>query len=108
MLFSARFTGTLRIVPIALVMLMVGLPATARAQDGTDYTISEDEGYGIADCMHSGRECGRVIADSWCESHGHAHVLAYGMGSDVTGSVTSAAKPITKVSADDVVIRCGD
>ncbi len=107
MLFSARFTGTLRVVPIALVVLMASLPA-ARAQDGTDYTISEDEGYGIADCMHAGRECGRVIADSWCESHGHAYVLAYGMGADVTGSVASPTSPITKISADDVVIRCGD
>ena len=108
MLFSARSAGTLRFVPIAVVALMVSLPAVAGVQEGTDYTISEDEGYGIADCMHSGRECGRVIADSWCESHGHAHVLAYGMGSDVTGSIASPTKQITKIAADDVVIRCGD
>ena len=53
------------------------------------------------------------MADSWCEAHGHAHVLAYGTNEDVTGAIkassTSGAAPASTVSADgDVVIRCGD
>ncbi len=87
----------------------VALPSRA----AESYTIPANDGYGIGECMQSGNECGRVMADSWCEAHGHAHVLAYGTNEDVTGAIkassTSGAAPASTVSADgDVVIRCGD
>ena len=77
------------------------------AQEGENYTISGNDGYGIVECMHTGSDCGRLIADSWCEAHGHAHALAYGAGQDLTGAISNAA-PVVKIAAGDVVIRCGD
>ena len=103
MAFNVVLRGLL---PAALCLIALAASA-AHAEDGADYTISGEDGYGIMDCMHSGNACGRVIADSWCESHGHAHALAYGMGSDVTGSV-GGSPPVVNVAASDVVIRCGD
>lgn len=99
--------ASLRRLPVALCWMALITSTPALAQEGENYTIRGDEGYGIADCMHSGIACGRVIADSWCESHGHAHALTYGMGGDITGSVEGKDAPI-KVAAEDVIIRCGD
>ena len=59
----------------ALLTSSFYLPARA----AENYVIPSSDGYGIGDCMHAGMDCGRVIADSWCESHGHAHVLAFGL-----------------------------
>ena len=74
-----------------------------------NYVIPSSDGYGIGDCMHAGVDCGRVIADAWCESHGHAHVLAFGTVEDVTGSIQASAKPEALTAAPgDIVIRCGD
>ena len=90
------------------IVLAAGLFSSSRAQEAENYTISGNDGYGIAECMKTGSECGRVIADSWCESHGHAHALGYEMGEDVTGALPASTVPVVKVAAGDVVIRCGD
>lgn len=104
----------------SVLMLATGAaPRHAAADDGADYTIAPEDGYGISDCMHDGQDCGRVIADSWCESHGHTRALAFGLKSDFTGSVKPAAPvsttpvaatPVaaTDTSSDAVVIHCGD
>ncbi len=79
------------------------------AQASENYVIPSSDGYGIGDCMHAGMDCGRVIADSWCESHGHAHVLAFGTVEDVTGSIQASTKPDpVKTAPGDILIRCGD
>ena len=97
----------------ALVPLVAGLSfVVAGALPGRaaeNYVIPQSDGYGIGECMHAGSECGRAMADSWCEAHGHAHVLAFGSVDDVTGSIqaSSASEPL-KAAAGDVIIRCGD
>lgn len=89
----------------ALLTSSVCLPARA----AESYVIPSSDGYGIGDCMHAGMDCGRVIADSWCESHGHAHVLAFGTLEDVTGAIQASTKPdVPKGDPSDIVIRCGD
>jgi hypothetical protein len=89
----------------ALLTASFSLPAHA----GENYVIPSSDGYGIGDCMHAGMDCGRVIADSWCESHGHAHVLAFGTVEDVTGAIQASNKPqVTTGNPGDIEIRCGD
>ena len=96
-----------RAVAIAAGLALAAAATPAAA--GENYVIPSSDGYGISDCMHSGVDCGRVIADSWCESHGHAHVLAYGTVDDVTGSIQASTKPEpVKAAPGDIVIRCGD
>ncbi len=79
----------------------------ASAAEGERYIIPATDGYGISDCLHGQSDCGRVMADSWCEAHGHAHAIAYGTGADVTGA-TPIKDHLVQVAASDVVIRCGD
>ncbi len=102
MAFSAHcFRG------LAVALFVAGSILPGHASE--NYVIPSSDGYGIGDCMHAGMDCGRVIADSWCESHGHAHVLAFGTVEDVTGSIQASTKPEpVKAAPGDILIRCGD
>ena len=103
--FRALAAAGTRCFGASVVLAAASLPCGA----AENYTIPSSDGYGIVDCMHAGVDCGRVIADSWCESHGHAHVLAYGTVEDVTGSIQASTKPEpVKAGPGDIVIRCGD
>ena len=89
--------------------VLLASPLCLPAQAAENYVIPSSDGYGIGDCMHAGMACGRVVADSWCESHGHAHVLAFGTVDDVTGTIEASTKAdVPKGDPGDVVIRCGD
>jgi hypothetical protein len=101
----------MKIFPLGVILLpllgaaLVGMGPTsaARADGAHEYIVAADDGYGLEDCLAAGSECGHVVADAWCEAHGHGHALAYGP----RGSLDGAA---TRVSATDdpYVIRCGD
>lgn len=96
---------TCRTLAVGLLLVVSSLPGRA----AENYVIPSSDGYGIGECMHDGSDCGRVIADNWCESHGHAHVLAFGTVEDVTGTVQASVKPeALKADPGDIVIRCGD
>jgi hypothetical protein len=53
------------------------------------YLIPSSEGYGVAECLTTGAECGKLVAKAWCESKGHKVALAFGLAdrADFTGSV---------------------
>ncbi len=59
-----------------------------READAT-FLIPASDGYGVADCLSGRHECGKVVADAWCESQGFSMAAAYGLAAteDVTGSV---------------------
>ena len=102
---TSKAHGLRALIAGALLTSCSGLPARA----AENYVIPSSDGYGIGECMHAGSDCGRVVADSWCESHGHAHVLAYGTVEDVTGAIQASNKPeALKGDPGDIVIRCGD
>jgi len=77
--------------------------SAAPAAASHEYEIAANDGYGLEDCLAAGSECGHVVADAWCEAHGHGHALAFGLRSALDGGAT-------RVSAGDepYVIRCGD
>lgn len=85
-----------------------GITVPARALDAQDFVVADDDGYGIADCMKPGVECGRVMADAWCEAHGHGHASAFGLAEDVTGSTRISSVSPAPTAASAVIIRCGE
>ncbi|ARN83365.1 hypothetical protein B1812_04220 [Methylocystis bryophila] len=99
--------------PRILAPLLAGLVLAAAAQqssaapaDQNVYTIVDD-GYGLGDCVAQRNECGKAVADAWCESHGHGVALAYGSASEVTGAIKTAA--ITPAAREtDAMVRCSD
>lgn len=106
----ASFAAQKRSCALVLAGFVLSAPfGNARAAEAASFVISGggEDGYGISECLHENSACGRVVADAWCESHGHARALAFGSAADVTGSV-SGTDQVTKVSTDDVLIRCGE
>jgi hypothetical protein len=87
-------------VGLALILLEPG-----RAAEGNTYIIAATEGYGVEDCLAEGGECGRVVADAWCEAHGHGAAISFGIADDVTGAISSVA---TVKSAGPYIVRCGE
>ena len=59
------------------------LPATATFQ------VSANDGYGVGECLSQGGECGRSVADAWCQSQGFVRADESGVRrpDDATGSV---------------------
>jgi hypothetical protein len=69
------------------------------------YVIADNEGYGLVECISQKRECGKIVADSWCEAHGHGPALFFGGAEDVTGAIetTSDSKKL-----EGAVVTCAD
>jgi hypothetical protein len=93
---------------VALSLLVAALatasaPDLARAEGSHEYEVAANDGYGLADCLAAGSQCGQVVADAWCEAHGHGHALAYGLRSAVDGRAT----PVSTTD-EPYVIKCGD
>jgi hypothetical protein len=88
---------------VVVTAFVAGLPQAGGAAESHEYEIAANDGYGLEDCLSTGGECGRVVADAWCEAHGHGHALSFGLRSAVD------ERP-TRVSAteESYVVRCGD
>jgi hypothetical protein len=114
-------------LPHILIPLIGGLfvlcaaQRAARAQPAhamlgpNSFVVSDADGYGVNDCIMNGDECAKIVADAWCEAHGHGAAKAYGPASDVTGAihpvaakVGGSAAPVRVISRDDVFITCGE
>ena len=48
------------------------------AQTGKNFLISKGSGYGLEDCLSGNRECGKAVADAWCEALGHRAATTFG------------------------------
>ena len=42
-----------------------------------DFVIAGGDGYGATECLATAGQCGKIVADAWCESKGYAKALAY-------------------------------
>ncbi len=106
---SALVGFLMRFAALLTAAMLLAAPSMARAADGLDFVVPPSDGYGIAECMKPGQECGQVIADAWCESHGHAHATACGLAEDVTGSTAVSAAAMTPVPPPgSILIHCGE
>jgi hypothetical protein len=89
-----------------VALLALGASPSAVAADRNVFIIAAAQGYGVQDCLAEGGECGQVVADAWCEAHGHGPAISFGpVGDEVTGAIPGgrAADP-----ASPYVVRCGD
>jgi len=85
--------------------LALGLSAQGRAAEGNTFIIAADAGYGVEDCLAEAGECGRVVADAWCEAHGHGAAISFGRADDVTGAIANGDP---RISETPYVVHCGD
>lgn len=98
-----KFAGVGVIVLPFVAAALAGGFGSAHAAEGNEYVIASNDGYGLQECLGAGGECGHVVADAWCEAHGHGHAVSFG----VRGALANGA---TQVAADDetYVVKCGD
>ena len=89
------------------VALALGIVAVNRGQaaEGNTFIIAGTDGYGVEDCLAEGGECGHVVADAWCEAHGHGAALSFGLAEDITNAIPVGAAG--KIGAP-YIVRCGD
>ena len=78
-------------------------PATARA-----YIMPADDGYGLTECMARGGTCARIVADSWCEAHGHGLAISFGPAEDVTGAIDDRLPAGKSVEPGSYLVTCGE
>lgn len=96
-----------------LAPALSGVLATALSQAGAQaapastYVVADQEGYGVVECLAQKSECGRIVADAWCESHGHRAARAYGSAEDVTAAIP-ASETRQPLPAGATIISCGD
>jgi hypothetical protein len=75
---------------VALVVASVG---GVSAQEPSTFVIAAAPGYGVEDCLAEGGECGRVIADAWCEASGHGEALKFGLFNDAGTNGSTGSRP---------------
>jgi len=94
-------------VPFFFVFaLTAGQAGQGQADEGNIFIIAAADGYGVEDCLGEGGECGRVVADAWCEAHGHGAAIAFGPADDVTDGIPMGAA--ANKSQRPYIVRCGD
>jgi hypothetical protein len=87
------------------VALGVGSTGQGQAAEGNTFIIAATEGYGVEDCLAEGGECGRVVADAWCEAHGHGAAISFGLADDITNAIPVS---VAGKSGAPYIVRCGD
>jgi len=103
------FVASKRKAWIAGLLIYGACQTSAWADAGaqTAYVISDQDGYGLLECLIQKSECGRIVANSWCEAHGHGASTSFGPAEDITASIDAkAARPHKKPSA--AIVSCAE
>jgi len=79
--------------------------AAATTADDATFVISANDGYGLGDCLASGNECGKIVANAWCEAQGFRTAASFGLAQaeDVTGAIEVS---YTTDTARAIAITC--
>jgi len=108
------------VLPRILIPLLGGMFVLCAIHSGAraapssapkSFIVSAADGYGVNECIKTGDECAKIVADAWCEAHGHGAAKAFGRADDITGAIQKTAAretPSKTVGEDDVFISCGD
>ncbi len=84
-------------------------PPSAAGHVEKTFLIPSSDGYGVADCLSSpGSECGKTVANAWCEAQGYAAAGSFGIAAaeDYTGAIDQP--PVTKQADRPIRITCQD
>jgi hypothetical protein len=93
-------------VGLSLFGLLLGFfqPSQSYASEARTYFITAANEYGVEDCLDEGGECGKVVANAWCEAFGRGAALKFGRSEDNTDAT---AETSTTLPAP-YFITCGD
>jgi hypothetical protein len=103
-----RRTTSWRVCLLALAscVFVASHSAVSLAGESQSFIVPASDGYGVQDCLGGEGDCGQVVADAWCEAHGHGAALAFGKTDDVTGAIKASVTP--KMPAGAYFVTCGE
>ena len=81
-----HFDKTKTCLVVLALAINLSFAKGAGAEEGSTFVIAAASGYGIEDCLGEGGDCGRVVADAWCEAHGRGVALSFGQKADPASS----------------------
>ena len=93
-------TTLLAAAAASFVVLPNGTSRAAATDNDSTFIISANDGYGLGDCLASGNDCGKIVANAWCEAQGFRSAASFGLAQaeDVTGAIevsyTETSRPI--------------
>ena len=100
----------MRSVTAALAVAIMMCVSVAHAEKRMFIIANLADGYGVDDCLASGAECGKAVANSYCRSHDYAQALSFGNvdRGDITGAIPASAFSSCKGGRCDhlVAIEC--
>jgi hypothetical protein len=67
----------MRSVIAALVVAASLSGAVAHAEKRLFIVANQSDGYGIDNCLASGAECGKAVANTYCRSHDFAQAVSF-------------------------------
>ena len=81
------FLSILTAASLSLTVLPNG--ETRAAGPSATFTVPAADGYGVAGCLTNGSDCGKIVANAWCEAHGYVRAETFGLTAGATASVTA-------------------
>ncbi|CAN1512474.1 hypothetical protein MCEMSEM23_00829 [Rhabdaerophilaceae bacterium] len=104
-----KHLNVLSCLGMAVAVMMYGAATISKSDAKSrlrDFVVAGSDGYGTQDCLATSGDCGRIVADAWCESKGFRSSLAYRKlaPDELTGSTGgTVGKPV-----DSFLISCKD
>lgn len=92
----------------AAPIIVAAAGETTSPPPGRLFFIPASAGYGISECFQPGSHCGKIVADSWCQTHGKGLAMAYGKADDITASISATEKKSRQIETGSYVVRCSD
>jgi hypothetical protein len=95
-----------RILLPALLGVALGIfqATIGRALESRTFIIAATTGYGAEECLGEGGECGRLVADAWCNAHGEGVALKFGQSEGDAG----AASNVSWAAQKEYYITCSN
>ena len=102
---AIALSGFLSILTLTAASFIVLPNGTSRANVvNATFLIPASDGYGVADCLTGGNECGKIVANAWCEAQGFSRADNFGLAvDDVTGSTEPT---LSSRSSRPIAITC--
>ena len=107
-----RAVALVGLLGIAAAGISLSIMPTSRSvaapNEPRTFLIPASDGYGVVDCISSKAECGKIVANAWCEAQGFGKAVAFGVADreDFTGTVARPSP--AQVAEQPLSITCGD
>jgi hypothetical protein len=67
-----------------------------RSLEQRTFIIAASVGYGTEECLGEGGECGKVVADSWCEIRGQGAALSFGQAREDLNDISRISSSVSR------------